>query len=218
MASLYIVSLLVVSASGALILRGRRRVKRKRRLADSESSLWLGLAAGLFDSADSPPSARLEIALAAIAKRLGMRGGLVMLREGGTCRVLACAAPAAEGLLRGRILARSETYCGSVTEGTPLVIDYASLSEWRKHEACSLRGWESFVGVDCGGHEDIRFVAGFFDTAARDQLRSRSELQLLEQMAPWIGALAAEEAFSGAPLEGIDYPDVKQEAAKEAQG
>lgn len=174
--------------------RGRRRMAR--RLAVDDGSLWMGLAAGLFDSADSPASARLEIALLAIAKRLRLQGGLVVRLEGDVTRVIASAASSTElleGLGRGAELPRRALYCGSVPAESTLAVDYASLSEWRKHEACSARGWESFLGVDCGELGGARIVAGFFGNSPRDQLFTRAEAQLLEQMSPWIGALAGQE-------------------------
>lgn len=197
MAAQYLVYLLLFSAlASTLLLRRRRRRRVARRLAADEGSLWTGLAAGLFDSADSPPSARLEIALLAIAKRLRLKGGIVVRLDGDSMRVVAASAASEhllDGLDRGATLPRRALYCGSVPAGSTLAVDYASLSEWRKHEACATRGWEAFLGVDCGELSGVRIVAGFFDTTPRDQLFTRAEAHLLDQMAPWLGALAGQE-------------------------
>lgn len=196
MAGQYIISLFLICAIACVAFwRSRRRVTVRRRSDADEGSLWIGLAAGIFDAADSPPSARMEIALAAMAKRLRLRGALVVYRDQSGCRVIA-ASGVLEGLVPGAVLEIGETYCGSVGPNSTLAIDYASLSEWRRHEACRVRGWEAFVGMDCGDAGEGRIVAGFFDTTPRDHLFTQDELQLLEQMGPWFGALAGIAAHS----------------------
>lgn len=196
MAGHYIISLFLICAiTCAAFWRRRRRATVRRKIDADDGSLWIGLAAGIFDAADSPPSARLEIALSAMARRLRLRGALVVYRNGESCRVIA-ASGILEGLTPGAALSNGETYCGSVSPNKTLAIDYASLSEWRRHDACRARGWEAFVGLDCGEAGDGRIVAGFFDTTPRDHLFTQAELQLLEQMGPWFGALAGIAAQS----------------------
>jgi hypothetical protein len=189
MAGQHFISLFLICAIAFAAVWRRRRVTMRRQSDADEGSLWIGLAAGIFDATDSPPSARLEIALAALARRLRLRGALVVYRNGDGCRVIA-ASGLLEGLAPGELLSNGETYCGSVGPNSTLAIDYASLSEWRRHDACRARGWEAFIGLDCGSAGDGRIVVGFFDTAPREKLSTQAELQLLEQMGPWIGALA----------------------------
>lgn len=188
----------------------RRKKNREKTIASDESSLWVGLAAGLFDSADSPSGARMEIALGAVAQRLKVRAGIVTVGGKNGRRVLACASTDAalvSGLEAGSKLLSNSIYCGTVgANGQLLSIDYASLSEWRKHPACRDLGWECYLGLSCGsgGHENL--VVAFFDTLPREQLFTAKEKALLEQLGPWIAAMVAIEDFPGAPLAGFDYP------------
>jgi hypothetical protein len=186
-------------AAGLYWRKRRKRRRAARSIAAEDHSLWSGLAAGLFDSSDSPASARLEVALLAIARKLRLRGGIVVRIEGEFARVIASVALSEsliEGLAQGTVVSRRALYFGSVPSGSTLAVDYASLSEWRKHEACIQRGWEAFLGTDCGEAGASRMIAGFFDTSPRDQLFTRAESALLEQMAPWLGTLAQERAGS----------------------
>lgn len=178
------------------LLAGHRRAHRARRSAFEDRLLWVGLAAGLFDSAECPATSRLEIALAAIARKLGLRAGLVTIHGRSTCRIVATAgieASLLRGLGRGTEVSGASLYFGTlVAKGQSIAIDYASLTEWRRHPACRERGWESCIAVNCGLEQGEDVVVSFFDTSPRGAPFTRSERALIEQLAPWIMAMVGE--------------------------
>ncbi|MGZ3651562.1 MAG: hypothetical protein ACXVB9_15755 [Bdellovibrionota bacterium] len=185
---------------GAWLASRNRRSKNAKISAAEERSLWVGLAAGLFDADDCPPTSRLEIALDAISRKLGLRGALITRHGRNHCAVLAASStdPALlRGLERGSVISRGSVYCGSLhSAGQCLAIDYASLSEWRGHSAFRERGWESYIAVNCGrsGGEDI--VVAFFDFRPRGSIFTRTERVLVEQLAPWISAMVDDKSAS----------------------
>jgi hypothetical protein len=191
----FLTLLLVFGALSALLTASRRRVISRRRSHREERSLWVSLAAGLFDAESSPAADRLEVALAAIARKLGLRGAIVTAHGRDHCRVLAASAADPSllpGLERGAVLARATLYCGTLRcRGQSLAIDYAGVSEWRSHRAFRERGWQSYVAVNCGleGGEDV--VVAFFDTSPRGTVFSRSERALVEQLAPWVATMVS---------------------------
>ena len=192
----------------ALALLTRRGVRRRRRRITEERQLWVGLAAGLFDASDCPASARLEIALAALARKLGMRGGMVTVQSGGECVIIAqsgdpCFLPIQPG--QAGMIPRASVYCGGLTKpGQTLALDYASLTEWRKHPAFLQRGWESYLGVNCSSGESGQMVVCFFDPSPRGAPFTMAERALVQQLAPWIASLVEEERaeFASSPQLG----------------
>jgi hypothetical protein len=185
-------SLLLLSALSAAAMHRRRARTRRLGAAAAEGSLWVELAAALFERDEAPATTRMEIALAAISRKLGLRAAIVTRHDHNHCAVIASASEHAallRGLERGNVVARSSLFCGSVRSGeASLAIDYASLSEWRGHAARGERGWESFVGVACGS-EGV--VVSFFDSRPRALPLTRAERTLVEQLAPWIAAMVA---------------------------
>jgi len=195
----------------SFFLQRRKRKNHERLAAADESSLWVGLAAGLFDSADSPASARLEIALGAVAHRLKMRAGIITIGGKGQRRVLAVTgtdSSLTSGLEEGSVFRSDSTYCGSIAaSGQLLAIDYASLSEWRRHAACREMGWECYLGLSCGDDSEESVVVAFFDTFPREHLFSIKEKALVEHLGPWIASMVALQEFTGARRAGFVYPE-----------
>lgn len=196
---------LFMAAAFALLWRRRKKKRRARKSALTEDRLlWVGLAAGLFDFSDKPANARIEIALKALARKLRLRGALVTAHKEQGCRILA--ATESDGTLMADLrldqtFKREQLFGSSLTEiGQMLVIDYASLSEWRNHAACQEYGWESYVGLNCGEQNGEQIVVSFFDQVPRDQLFNWTEKSLVEQLGPWIAAMLV----NGAPLESYD--------------
>ena len=171
----------------------RRRLRSARRSAFEDRLLWVGLAAGLFDSEECPATSRLEIALAALARKLGLRGAMVTLQSKDSCTVVAMAAMNAElieGLTRGAAVPRRSLYCGNLNaRGQSVAIEYASVSTWRHHAAFQLRGWESYIAVNCGLEQGEDLVVAFFDSMPRETAFTRSERALVGQLAPWIASM-----------------------------
>jgi hypothetical protein len=195
--------LLLTVLLGAAFLVRERRTHSARKSAFEDRLLWMGLAAGLFDSDDCPATSRLEIALAAIARKLGLRAGIVVTHGRTDSTVLATAgvdASLLRGLERGARVPSATLYSDTLlARGQSLAIDYAALSEWRRHPAYEERGWESYIGVNCGLEEGEDLVVSFFDSRPRTVPFSRAERQLVEQVAPWVAAMVGERAGTGAP-------------------
>jgi hypothetical protein len=196
-----ILAILLCAAFLAVPLR--RAASRKKRSAFDDRLLWVGLAAGLFDSEDCPATSRLEIALAAISRKLGLRAAIVTVHSRDACRVLATAGSDAS-LLRGlncdSVHARDSLYCGTLAvRGQSLAIDYAGLTEWRRHRAYAERGWESYIAVHCGLEQGEDLVVAFFDTVPRDVFFTRAERALVEQLGPWIATMIGDDGAKAKP-------------------
>jgi hypothetical protein len=156
----------------------------------------MGLAAGLFDAADCPSSARLEIALSALARKLKMRAGMVTVHSGDECRVIAHSGDPRllAKLVRHGNIPRASIFCGKLkSPGQTLTLDYVSLTEWRKHPAFLERGWESYIGIHCGTQNGSDVVVCFFDPSPRGAPFTTAEKSLLQQLSPWIASLSGEE-------------------------
>ena len=96
-------------------------------------------------------------------------------------------------LERGAELPRRALYCGTLAApGQSLAIDYASLSEWRRHPAYAARGWESYIAVNCGLEQGEDIVVSFFDTSPRGAPFTRQERAFMEQLAPWVISMVSE--------------------------
>lgn len=179
----------------AFLFFRQRRLHRAQRSALEDRQLWVGLAAGLFDAEDCPSTSRLEIALSAIARKLGLRAAIVTLHGYERCTVVANAGTDPNllvGLEPGAKVLRESLYCGSViARGRSLTIDYASLSEWRRHRAFRGRAWESYIAVHCGLEHGEDVVVAFFDTRPRGRPFTRAERALVEQLAPWVAAMVS---------------------------
>jgi hypothetical protein len=166
----------------------------------------MGLAAGLFDSEECPATSRLEIALAAIARKLGLRAAMVTLQSGESCTVLATAALNAallKGIERGTVIQRRTLFCSNLSaRGQSLAIDYAGISVWRHHPSFEARGWESYLAVNCGLEQGEDLVVAFFDSVPRGTAFTRSERALVEQLAPWIASMIGGGGVNSLQLEG----------------
>jgi hypothetical protein len=218
---LFLLFPLVLTFGFALFLRARKARKREKRArVNEELSLWAGIAASLFDSSEAPASARMEIALLAVARRLKVGAGLVTEQEGSGRIVLASAASDTRilaGLGRGSVVPQASVYCGSVRENTPpLAINYASSSEWRNHPACRDLAWETYLGIHCEASARKNLVVAFFDSVPREHPFTQAEKNLLEQVGPWIAAMADQVDFPDAPIDGIVYPISENRKSGEA--
>ena len=176
-----------------LAAQAKRHGRKKRRNFFRENhALWGELATIFFDQDSSSAEDRVQLVLQTIARRLGLRGGMIALHGRDHCRILALFSSAPElasGLDPGRIVARRSLYCGVLqSQGDSLAIDYASLSEWRRHPALFARGWESFLAVNCGLEQGQDVILSFFDSSPRANVFSHAEITLVEQLAPWIMA------------------------------
>jgi hypothetical protein len=175
------------------------RNRKARRSSPQDYSLWTSLTATFFEPEQAVPADRIKSALAAMARKLQLRGGMAILQTPSSTRILAVTGSdysLVGGLAAGDEIQLASVYCSSLPEkGQALTIDYASLSEWRRHRAFRERGWESYIGA-CGiSAHGSKITVAFFDSVPRDQLFSFSEKALVEQLVPWI-ALVVEEGFS----------------------
>ncbi len=206
MQMLQIYPLVLISAILLILSLAVRRRKHspRTRVNAEERSLWGGLAAGLFDADHSPAGARLEIALLALAARLKVRGAMISVQGEGAIRIAALSDPAAiSGLRCGQTVVENSLYNGALAARDELlVINYASLSEWRRHPAHRERGWETFLGINCGVLRGENVVVAFFDTAPRETPFSRSEELLVRQLAPWVAAMLGHEREIFVPRSG----------------
>lgn len=193
----------------ALLWRRQKKRRVTRRFAAEDKQLWVGLAAGLFDHSDRSINTRMETALTALVRKLRLKAGMVSVHGengGEVIAVAGCDASEREELEQGKLAQGGGFFYGHPSRaGQLLAIDYASLSEWRKHPACREQGWEAYLGLNCGERNGRYILVSFFDYVARDQLFSQAEKTLVEQLGPWIAAMVIEKDFVDAADGGFVY-------------
>lgn len=218
MLQIYPLVLIAVSLVISALAIRRRKHSPHVRLANEEGSLWSGLAAGLFDCDNSPAHARLEIALAALATKLKVRGAMITIHGAQNSWVAALSdGVGISGLRVAQEIQAGTLYSDLLTSPEQiLAINYASLSEWRRHPAFLKNGWETYIGVNCGSMNGKAVVVSFFDTVPRVQPFHRMEELLVQQLAPWVAAMLSgydeiivpdsrESSILEKNSQGIDY-------------
>lgn len=183
---------LFLATGGLFVVKRRSSVVRTRRMVDSVR--WEEMTDALFERPSTGElSERLEQALNTGARKLGLAHGMVALHSGEGCVVLGLVSNEGwdpVGIRAGQPAARGQLYCGMMSESNPsLAIDFASLSEWRRHPAFRQFGWEAYLGcrVELGGGEGL--TIGFFHSRPRAALFSRAEKDFVSQLAQWIAAM-----------------------------
>jgi hypothetical protein len=174
--------------------------------AEEYRAPWAEIARGVFEMENSGSTEdRLGLALQTGAQKLGLPFGLATLHRGDTGTILNLHSegynfPA--GLQKKQSLASRRLFCGEIKEGGGvLAIDFASLSEWRRHSAFQQLGCESYLGcrVNLEGGDSISL--GFFNSRSREQLYSKSEKEFVLQLTRWVAALIQREK-AAAPVKG----------------
>ncbi len=183
--------------------RNRRRQARLREpgAAHQEHS-WDGVTQGLFEHhGPQVPQDRVETALRTGMRRLGLSHGLIAFHQGENCTILHAVSDSYEmPFSPGAIISRKQIFCGVMAQGRDsLVIDFASLSDWRKHAAYQDLGWEAYIGVRIALAEGGWITIGFVSSYPRDSLFSRSEKEFVGQLSQWIFALLQREKAIAPP-------------------
>jgi hypothetical protein len=90
-----------------------------------------------------------------------------------------------------------------------LAIDYASLSEWRNHRACTDLGWQSYIGVRKEFASGEGITVAFCAPGPRGTIFSTTEKKLVDQLGSWVAAIADRERLAAA-----ERPRTYPEAAR----
>jgi len=159
---------------------------------------WSEIARGVFEMENSASTEeRVGLALQTGAKKLGLSFGLATIHRGDTGTILNSHSDGYDlplGLQKGLSLASRRLFCGEIRDsGGVLAIDFASLSEWRRHSAFQQFGCESYIGcrIDLEGGDSISL--GFFNSRSREQLYSKSEKEFVIQLTRWVAAVIQRE-------------------------
>ncbi len=186
------------------------RQKHKLRPWQSQTSdLWAEVAKATFEQHPEslPPAQRLELALKAGMRHLQLGFAMLTEHEGDHCQVLAATS---QGYLQhpsldpSQKLPRSLLYCGHLKPGREMIcIDFASLSEWRKHPAFTEYGWETYIGARVALPSGAALAIAFIDSRPRDLLFSLHEKEFVRQLSVWLGGVLQNEKIStsGPPLD-----------------
>lgn len=162
------------------------------------------MAEGLFDrDVSTPLSGRIDLVLGAAARRLGLTHGIVTVRRGSLteiCNLVSLGYDKSRFLTVGSTVERSRFFCGVLRSGRPTItIDFASLSEWRKHPAHVDLGWETYIGAGCEIDEGEWITVAFFQSVPRDNLYSASEKAFVMNLANWVATLRRRDRISMGP-------------------
>jgi hypothetical protein len=183
----------LVLVSTTIFFRFRRRRIAHAKAAPRLQAFWRDLSLGIFEQSEAGAEDRLGLALKAGLGRLDMTHGLIGLHAGTQCNLLravnkhySAMIPAAEG----QSIDRKNIFCGQLGESRQsLLIDSASLSEWRSHPAYEKLGWECYIGAYAplagGGY----ITVSFFQPVSRNQLFTRADKEFVVQAARWVAAM-----------------------------
>lgn len=198
--SLYFSHYLLASLSllFCFICLWRRRERRIERAKNQVDLPWDLMAETLFGREPSSPlSERIDLVLGAAAKRLGLTHGMVTLRRGSLIEIrnlVSIGYDKSRFLTAGMTLDSARFLCGSLRVGrAAITIDFASLSEWRKHPAHAEMGWETYIGAGCELRDGEWISVSFFQSVPRDNLYSPSEKAFVTNLANWVATLHGRE-------------------------
>jgi hypothetical protein len=94
----------------------------------------------------------------------------------------------------GQVLPRSLLFCGMLSrERASLAIDYAGISDWRRHPAHADLGWECYIGVRRELSTGEGLTIAFYHSRSRDTLFSPGEKKLVGQLGDWVAAILERE-------------------------
>lgn len=171
-----------------------KRKRRRRRPAEEIELRWDEL--NFFERHGGKPEGRIESALHIGCEKLGLPNSIVLLQQGENCCVQNVASLDGSGdrFVVGQVLPRSLLFCGMLSrERSSLSIDYAGISDWRRHPAHADLGWESYVGVRRELSTGEGLTIAFYHSRSRDTLFSAGEKKLVGQLGDWVAAILERE-------------------------
>lgn len=168
--------------------------KRQSRPAEDVELRWDEL--NFFERHGSKPEGRIEAALHMGCEKLGVPNSIVLLQQGANCCVqnVASLDGSEFRFVVGQILPRSLLFCGMLGRDRPsLAIDYAGISDWRRHPAHAELGWESYIGVRRELSTGEGLTIAFYHSRSREALFSPGEKKLVGQLGDWVAAILERE-------------------------
>lgn len=190
---------LIISLAAYSLLRKNR--KHSNPWAQEYKIPWADMAQSVFEMENSgSPENRMELALRTGIKKLGLSSGIISLHRGPECKVLSLQSEGYEipkGIECGQKIAGRRIFCGEIKgDGEVLAIDFASLSEWRRHSAYQQLNWESYIGTRVRLDAESFLTVGFFNSRSREHLFSKQEKEFVNQLGRWIAAVVQREKHS----------------------
>jgi hypothetical protein len=167
-------------------------LRAEKRKMSAEESFWHGIATSLFEQAGETitQDVRIESALKAGATRLGLGHALLLRHMGENCQILSMASTGYAKPLRfhlGEEVSRNLLFNSHLSKTREMItIDFASLSEWRKHPSHRDLGWESFIAHYQEGVLEHPISLCFFDSRPRDHLYGKQEKDFVVQLGKWV--------------------------------
>lgn len=184
-----------------------QRKRRRPRPAGEIELPWEEL--NFFERHGANPEGRIEAALHVGCEKLGVPNAIVTLQQGENCCVQNVASLDGSGdrFVVGQVLPRSLLFCGMLgRERDALAIDYAGISDWRRHSAHADLGWESYIGVRRELSNGDGLTIAFYHSRSRESLFNAAEKKLAGQLGDWVAAiLERERSFAVEAKSG--YPD-----------
>jgi hypothetical protein len=183
------------------------RRKKRHRPAPEIELRWGEM--NLFERHGMSSVGRIEAALHMGCEKLGLPNAIVTLRQGESCCVQNIASLDGSGdrFVVGQVLPRSLLYCGMLgLERTSLSIDYAGISDWRRHPAHADLGWESYIGVRRELSTGEGLAIAFYHHRSRESLFTAAEKRLVGQLGDWVAAILERERNFAAGAKS-EYPE-----------
>lgn len=180
----------IIQPQGAL--RKSKILRTQKRKMSAEESFWHGIATSLFEQAGEviTQDIRIESALKAGASRLDLGHGMLIRHVGENCQILSMASTGyskPHPFNVGEEVPSNLLFNGHLNKTREIItIDFASLSEWRKHPSHRDMGWESFIGLYQEGVLEHPVSICFFDSRPRDHLFGKTEKDFVLQLSKWI--------------------------------
>lgn len=181
---------------------------RRKKTTNIVNANWSELTDTLFErhGIESYSESKLREILVQGSKKLGLRYGIVLRHRENDMQVLSHSSTSywPFQFQTGSHISRDTLFCGFLnSQREEIMIDYASLTDWRRHPSYKNIGIEVYIGaylVDSGQAVTI----SFFDTTPREHLFTRADKQFVKQLGTWVSShIRGREMFANSAVSEI---------------
>lgn len=167
-------------------------LKKRRKKTKKVEHNWSDFADALFEKhgKQNASETKLREILTLGSQKLNLRYGLVCAQSESGVKILAHSTSGywPFQFKTGDSLSSEAFFCGRLNSAREtIMIDFASLTDWRKHPAYHQLGIETYMGAylpEAGTGISI----SFFDTTPRDHLFGRTDKEFLRQLGTWVSS------------------------------
>lgn len=198
-----------------ILLAGFFFKSRRKKSVNRADANWSELADTLFErhGVESYSETKLREILLQGSKKLGLRYGIVLRHRGNEMQVLSHSSTSywPFQFQTGSVISRDTLFCGFLNaQREEIMIDFASLTDWRRHPCYQNIGIEVYIGSFLGDSGQS-VTLSFFDTTPREHLFNRADKQFVKQLGTWVSShIRGREMFEQSYSAGLNNEQESQ--------